>query len=247
MATGDVITNISGVNVGTSFQRSTSNVVECWMSLNSSITSETATQITFTVTGGFGYSGHDNLLPYRVGFQCFYSSGTSRYAYNYGSGTITRTSSGGATNTLTKTFTINKPSTEVGICPYVQVGGFNYWGSHGTAGDDWYFNNEYGIFLPYADHGQYYNTGPEWSFTSGGKTATLDTFTLSGKGGTNATLNYANCPYILPCKNPVTVYNSSGEPKTANALYVYDSTGKPKKATSITIYDTDGKPKTYKL
>lgn len=247
MAVGDTICNIGGKNVGQSFQRVTSGIVEVWMSLSSAVTAETATQITFSITGGFGYSGYGNFLPYRVGFQCFYPTGTSLYAYNYGSGTITNTASGGATNTLTKTFTINKPSTEVGICPYVQVGGFNYWGSHGTAGDDWYFGNTNGILLIYADHGSYCNTGPTWSFTSGGKTATLDTFTLSGRGGTDATLSYANCPYILPCKNPVSVYNSSGAPKTASAIYVYGSDGKPKKATSITIYNSSGNPRTCKL
>lgn len=247
MAVNDVITSIAGVNVGTSYQRATSNAVECWMSLSSTITAETSTTITFSVTGGFGYSGYNNFLPYRVGFQCFYPSGSSLYAYNYGSGTITSTASGGATNTLTKSWTINKPSTTVGICPYVQVGGFNYWGDHGTAGDDWYFGNTNGILLIYADHGSYYNTGPTWNFTYGGKTATLDTFTLSGKGGTNATLSYDNCPYILPCKIPVSVYNSSGSPKTADAIYVYNSDGKPCKATSVTVYGSDGTPKTMKL
>lgn len=244
MAVGDIVASVAGTNVGTSFQRATSGIVECWMSLDSTVTAETATQITISITGGFAYSGYSNYLPFRVGYQCFYPTGTTRYSYNYGSGTISSTASGGATNFLTKTFTITKPSTTVGICPYVQVGGFNYWGEHGTNGDDWIFGNTQGIFLIYADHGSYYNTGPTWSFTGGGQTATLDTFTLSGNGGTSGAVNYANSSYILPCKNPLSVYNGSGAPKTASAIYVYDSSGKPQKAKSITVYGSDGKPKT---
>lgn len=234
------------VELGRTWQRTTSTAVWAYASVTASVIEETATSITLVTGGSIMYGGYENYIPYHVGVRQVFEDGTSNTVYE---DKIIEETTQAQTNQQiwlsSSQFTFEKTSQKFALLPFVKIGCIEYGDANYTAGNDWMFGSDKGILVGY-----------RWTTTSclkgdmnhtsplNGRNRTLPAYIVFGGQNTIDT-GYSNALIIVDSiGGPVTVYDSSNTPHKSNNIYVYDASGARRRASKITVYGADGTPHT---
>lgn len=234
--------NTGWIELGRTWQRSTSSVVWLYGKVTASVIEETATSITVTTGGSFMYGGYENYVPYHVGIRQVFEDGTSNTVYE--DKIIEETSYGQMNSEIwfsASTFTFEKTSQKFALLPFIKLGCIEYNDANYVAGNDWMFGSDKGVLVGY-----------QWTTTSclkgdmnhtsplNGRNRTLPAFVAFG-GQNSIGTGYDNGLIIVDTKGlPIKVYNSAGAAKPALNIWVYNASGVPKRATKVTVYDASG-------